>query len=405
MKERLPSAIHQEDGIEQMNRRKFTSVLLGAGFSFSTATSVSAESVSDSDRDEIPIVVAHRKSDDPDSVTEPVEKKVPTRWYDNLTKARREHQQFIEGKEIAGHTISDEDVLSAWVSAGTLDKQEPYIEIEVVNTEPHPLGYIESNEVPVQIKSINPPESEDEERELGESDTPTGPEDINRQGGQAVADEDGSYGTLGTPVHDGDDVYFLACEHIGANMRGPFNDPIRTGGGFSEGDTAYTNFDSEIGEVVEADCSDDIAVIEPTSNYQPEFSVVGETDPIVGHIDEDGLADMESNNEEVQKYGQTTNHTSGVVKSHSGVTIPYAGVCGTIRTNQLKWGDQSASDAGDSGSPVYTDDYTDDSEIFIAGGIDGAWPDFYVVGDYAFGTAAYHIHNEYGYHYNDPSEN
>ncbi|WP_158298489.1 hypothetical protein, partial [Halorubrum sp. SD626R] len=150
-----------------------------------------------------------------------------------------------------------------------LDKQEPYIEIEVVNTEPHPLGYIESNEVPVQIKSINPPESEDEERELGESDTPTGPEDINRQGGQAVADEDGSYRTLGTPVHDGDDVYFLACEHIGANMRGPFNDPIRTGGGFSEGDTAYTNFDSEIGEVVEADCSDDIAVIEPTGNYQP----------------------------------------------------------------------------------------------------------------------------------------
>ncbi|SDQ94948.1 hypothetical protein SAMN04489842_1787 [Natronobacterium texcoconense] len=387
-----------------MSRRRFTSTLLATGFSLGTATAVSSKSVAGAKRDEVPVVVAHRMSDDPDKVTEPVEKNVPARWYDNLTKARREYQKFLEGKEIANYTISDDDVFSAWVSAGTLDEQEPYIEIEVIDAEVLPLGYTESEGVPVRIESVDAPEIREDEKENYEEENVVEPESIGRQGGLSVEDSDGASGTLGTPVHDGDDVYFFTCEHIGANMRGPINDPIRTGGGFSEGDTAYTGFGTEIGEVVETSCSDDIAVIEPNNDYTPEFSIFGETDPITGRVYEDGLADMESSDEEVQKYGQTTGHTSGVVKNHSGTVVPYAGVCGTLRTNQLQWGEEDDSDDGDSGSPVYTDEYTDDDEILIAGGVDGAWPDFYIPGDYVFGTAAYEIHNEYDYYYGNPDE-
>ncbi|ADD06155.1 uncharacterized protein Nmag_2596 [Natrialba magadii ATCC 43099] len=334
---------------------------------------------------------------------------VPARWYDNLTKARNVYYDFLNGDNIHNHQLSDDNVKGVWVSAGTIDGQKPFIEIESTSDETLPLGYVESNGVPIKVTNLEPKEkAEDSDKDPNKSGR-TEPQSNYIGGGDRCGNGDGSAGTLATPVWksgNASDRYFLTCEHIGAEMSDFGDELFRTGGGLSEGDKLHTggsSFSSEIGEVIDASCSNDFAVVDPEDGYTPDFSINGESSPIVGSISKDGLSDMESNGEQVKKSGQVTGVTSGEVKAYNGTVFPYLGTCGTRRTNQLRWGTEDDSKDGDSGSPVYTDEYTSADEILIAGGLDGGWPSYGYVGDYAFGTAAYVLHQDYDYRFSDPS--
>ncbi|WP_049922842.1 hypothetical protein [Halopiger djelfimassiliensis] len=378
-----PSSIHDESGIDTMSRRSFASSLLAAGFSFGSALALTPDDVTAAKRDEVPIVVGYSKaSDEPDNSHK---KRVPARWYDRLSKARTEYEKFLNGAEIASHRATDEAVTGVWVSAGSVDGQRPSLELEVTDSEPVPLGYLESNGVPVTVRRVDASEGAPPESRSGAGAEPD-PEQLERNPGQKIGNGDGYNGTLGAPVRQSptEEWHFLTCQHLG--------------GGFEEGDSLYTSGSSsaaEIGTMIEVDCADDLAIAEAKNGYTPSRSIVDESETgISGEFSKDGLADLDEGDEEVKKSGQKTGVTSGKVKSHDGTAWVDKFSC-PRRTNQLKWGTEEDGAAGDSGAPVYTGPPHDSPAdwVWIAASQHAVRP--WYLGDFVHGTAAWVLKEQY----------
>lgn len=85
-------------------------------------------------RDEVPIVIGYSTEEESGPNNEH-KKTVSARWYDRLTKARSEYQKFLDGNSIAGRQASSETVRGIWVSAGKVDGQHPYLELQVTDTD------------------------------------------------------------------------------------------------------------------------------------------------------------------------------------------------------------------------------------------------------------------------------
>ncbi|ADD05660.1 uncharacterized protein Nmag_2091 [Natrialba magadii ATCC 43099] len=216
-----------------------------------------------------------------------------------------------------------------------------------------------------------------------------------RQPGEAIGDGEDYIGTLGAPVREsaGDDWHFFTCEHIGD--------------GFSEGDTLYTggsSFSSEIGEVIDESCSDDMAVAEPEDGWEPSRAIAGEGGTEVsgaGQFTLDGLADLEENDEEVKKFGTSSGITSGEVETHDGTYWVNEFSC-PRRTNQLRWGDEDVGEGGDSGSPVYKTSPNNDDWFWVAASFHAIREDHIGGGDFAHGTSAWTITEDHGWQFYSP---
>jgi len=152
-------------------------------------------------------------------------------------------------------------------------------------------------------------------------------------------------------------------------------------------DTLYRNGDA-ISDAQEWDCYDDFAACRPINDWSASDYVSGTGQYIDAQMSEAGIWDLEAQGETICKTGITTDETCGAVHG-IGSAIVYDSNCNN-RDKQVKWGDHTDFDPGDSGSLAYKMNYD---------GKDWAVSLCCCESDIVFGTGCFHIHDLHGYHW------
>jgi len=151
-----------------------------------------------------------------------------------------------------------------------------------------------------------------------------------------------------------------------------------------------------IGEVVAGYPHVDTVRVQPVDGYAPKSELVGVSpSTVVGQFTRWGLADLQARGEPLAKVGAISGYTTGPIKGVDGVTCFVGETC---KTGQLKWGDESSMDDGDSGSVTFhPDPEHPDDHLMICGFNDARtwWPG----ANYTWGTAAYELHDRFGFHF------
>ncbi len=141
---------------------------------------------------------------------------------------------------------------------------------------------------------------------------------------------------------------------------------------------------------------EDVVAVEPIDRLEPDSVIAGErSERVYGQLTRWGLADLVARGESLEKVGAMTGHTTGAIQGIDAFTCLTDEFC---RRGQLRWGRETDMTDGDSGSVSYYDDPELPDDGVLVASFNNArtwWPGQ----SYVWGTAAYQLTAEHGYHF------
>lgn len=231
----------------------------------------------------------------------------------------------------------------------------------------------------------------------GESDLPEGLRtvenlDASRIPGGVLCGHGDVRGTLAPALFDDDGTPLLATSNHVFGAEGT----KRTEHAGARLDVYQDGIGAVVGAVRRGYPGEDVVVADPAPGRTPVSRIDGAVPSTVsGQYTMIGLADLRTRGEKLRKVGARTGVTDGEIEGVDGFTCYYGDVC---KRGQLKWGTESTIRDGDSGSVNYHPDPERPETGVLVGGFDNArtwWPG----ANNAWGTAAYHLHRRYGFHF------
>ncbi len=152
----------------------------------------------------------------------------------------------------------------------------------------------------------------------------------------------------------------------------------------------------ELGTVVRYHPVEDVAAVEPNGWLEPTSRIAAPSQPRVrGQFTKFGLADLVARDEELEKVGALSGHTTGKIQGIDAVTCFTDDFC---RRGQIRWGGEMDLTDGDSGSVSYhRDPDGEDGDVLVAGFNNARtwWPGQ----SYVWGVGAYRLTENHGYHF------
>ncbi|MCU4972450.1 hypothetical protein OB955_06825 [Halobacteria archaeon AArc-m2/3/4] len=366
----------------EMDRRTFLRTVANAGYGLGIASLLGVEDFLNVGSGEVPVVTAlvREDPDDPWSIRERT-RSVPAEWYARVSKAFELHNHLAE-MSVTGY-------LGSAVQPGTYDRGTASISIQASASE---IGRIEEllqvliDGVSFDIEAIEDLGELEGETFEGE---PRLAADIDDgvPGGVRCQTETG-YATLGPALYHPDEqqTFFTTAEHAYYDTD-PVGKPLSLP--LANGETV------ELGTVSYAHPVEDVVTVEPVGELRPASAIDGAATQVLGQFTRAGLADLAARGEHLEKMGAETGHSSGEISGIDAVTCFTSDVC---RTGQLRWGEERDLTDGDSGSVTYHRDPENPNDGVLIAGYNNArtwWPGQ----NYVWGVSAYHLTNEYGYHF------
>ena len=367
-----------------MDRREFLRALTASGYTLGLAQFLGVEDFLSSPDGEVPVVTALVRTDpdDPWSM-ETRTRSVPAAWYDRVSKAF-EYNELLAQSTITGY-------LGSAVVPGSYSDESASITVEVSVDPAQMQEAIEriTDGVSINFEAIRNLDDLEEDRSVLEPRLARADANPMIPAGYACETES-SMATLGPALYDpeGQERYFSTAEHAFSEVDTPDGEVVTLP--FSNGSRA------EIGTVVGSYPVADVATIEPLGAYQPSSIIEGKARyEITGQYTRFGLADLVARDEPLWKVGALTGETSGDIQGIDAVSCVTSSIC---RHGQLRWGEETDMTDGDSGSvSFHPDPEGDDNSVLIAGFNNARtwWPGQ----SYVWGIAAYHLTEQYGYHF------
>ena len=312
-------------------------------------------------------------------------KQVSRDWHDSLIHAQRarrqgdfESQRFVREVTL---TPPKHGGSGPRLNVGVLRNPDGEVEPDTLSTQ-EALERIPDNigGVPINAFSTGDFQLGCYETDYGE-DVPTGAE--------MEVGYDNTHCTMGAPLHQDGERYFSTCQHIFY--------------GDNPGSRKLYNQDEDaaIGDVREAFCQDDFVTANPINGHTPSMHIGDPnggltTDVIVEQFTKKALQDMIAADEYLTKRGIMTCKTSGQIGAANGYFKWTGGEGCDERCHQVKWGGDNDFDDGDSGSVAYQK--FDQGQVGVAGVCNGRDPNPFASYK-VFGTAAWHITDEWQYTY------
>lgn len=372
-----PSDVSHLD-TSRLSRRTLMKELSAVGFGAISAATLTADDVKAASSDEVPITYAMEADDKMRTSYTAKKRMVPADWYEDVQRAHRAHDNY-GFDNIPG-------IVGTTVLPGTFSGNRAQIQVEISPelARDQGQGIGESRgKVPEQIEQIPTKVVESSKPKLGCYTKDYGSEPP--VGSYVSGSKFG--GSLGCPIYKDGNAYFSTNYHLWTD----------------QDNLSYANLENSnndvIGYVVDWDCKDDFVAASPAYGYSVNRELVDAGgNYILGYYTKAGIDGLAANDEYARKRGQTTCYTAGEIKGQ-GDAYAYDADC-PERLNQVKWGkaEDDFTD-GDSGSVAYAspyDDVSDDRKYALC--INAARVASYdPTGDYVYGTAGWHIHNEYGY--------
>ncbi len=344
---------------------------------------VGADYVTPDGLGEITYAMARPEPDSSD--LEPRRKPVPADWHEEIRNAFAV-QQRLEELELS-------PLLDSFVVPGTFD--EPRASLSVSATDAGVEERLESiaDPTPIDVEVLDElpaaPEAAAESPEpyqLSELDPEAIPGGVVCETGDGVA-------TLASALFeaDGDSRFFATSNHLygalGTKEIDHRGEPLSV----LADDESY-----HVGDVERGYPLADVVTVAPHDGYRPSASIErASPSQVIGQYTKVGLAELAAREEPLSKLGAMTNETSGRIEGIDGVTCFTGEVC---RPGQFRWGDEDAFTDGDSGSIAFHADEDDPEDSLLVAGINNArtwWPG----ADFVWGTAGYHLLEEYGLHF------
>ncbi|WP_090376050.1 hypothetical protein [Natronobacterium texcoconense] len=372
-----------DDG-RTVSRRRLLRTGINTGIAATLVWGVGAANyVSSDDLGTITYALA-RPEPDADSL-ERRTKSVPVAWHESLRLA-------FDAQD-AIHDLGLSPLVSSFVVPGSYD--EPEASISVDATEETVAERLEevTSDIPVDVNVLdNLPEMPDEEPDTDQAYQVSELEPERVPGG-VVCETDHGSGTLTPALFDAEtgSRYFATSNHVfgeeGTLEEQHRSEPLAI---------RYEDAARQIGEVTRGYPAADLVQVEPVDDFRPATEVE-RADParVIGQFTRDGLADLMARDGALEKIGAFSDRTAGEIEGVNAVTC-YAGeIC---KPGQLVWGDEDSLTDGDSGSANFRRDPENPDDYVLVGGINNArtwWPG----GDFTWGTAAYHLLEEYGLHF------
>ncbi|WP_254768961.1 hypothetical protein [Salinilacihabitans rarus] len=361
--------IHQKR-TSSMSRRRLMQALTGLGMTVGSAVYITPEDVKGASADQVPIVKGHTFAEPGDPTTErvTVKENVPADWYNNLKRAERV-QEALKLEEIdevslvetrppepggenayiyveVAEKLATESKKNAGDIVGGIPERSNGIEIEAVVNER--VGY----------------ESEDDQESSGsknEIDVESHSATVNP--GQAIYTGNGTSGTAGGRVYYDSHDYprFITCHHLWHGEEPDRNNV-----------DVYDSSNVDLGYAINGDCKSDYLVFAPESDVSVSNRVSGGIiADITGEYSQDYVNILAGEGESVEKQGKTTGYTTGELHTANGY-VAFVGFEGCDdRSDQVRWGDGSDFDDGDSGSVAWYqwgDDYDENWAVSLNAG-------------------------------------
>ena len=367
-----------------MDRREFLRTLVTGGYALGVAGALGVDDFLAADDGEVPIVTAHVRADpdDPWSLEERT-RYVPAEWYAAVTKA-------LELNELLARTAFT-GYLGSAVVPGSYDSGTATVSVGI-SSDPTSLresfdGLLDGISLDIEtigeIEDIEQGPQDIEPRVVGSltgNDVPSG----------VACETADSIATLGPVMYDpsSESEFFVTAEHAfdgGADTNGDhLSLPIE------ESDSI------ELGPVSHAHPAEDVAAITPEGRVQPSNAIdTPSPSRVRGQLTRLGLADLIARDEQLEKVGAVTGHTTGRIQGIDAVTCFTDNFC---RHGQIRWGGEMDLTDGDSGSvSYYADPMGDDEDVLVAGFNNARtwWPGQ----SYVWGVCAYRLTEMYGYHF------
>ncbi|ELY43881.1 hypothetical protein [Natronorubrum sulfidifaciens] len=367
-----------------MDRREFLRTLLTGGYALGVAQFLGVDDFLAAGDGEVPIVTALVRSDpdDPWSLEERI-RYVPAAWYAAVEKAfelnellaRTALTGYLGSAVVPGSYTSETASVSVGISSGLGSFRETFD------------GLFEG--VSLDVETIIDIEDIDDEHEgfeprfvdsVSSADIPSG----------VACETPRSIATLGPVLYDPNtrEEFFVTAEHA-------FEDEAD-----SNGDRLSLPVEGsetvELGPVERAHPIEDIVAVTPADRYRPSNTIDTPTPTrIRGQFTRLGLADLIARDEELEKVGAVTGHTTGAIQGIDAVTCFTDEFC---RRGQIRWGGEMDLTDGDSGSVSYHADPDGEEGDVLVAGFNNArtwWPGQ----SYVWGVGAYELTETYGYYF------
>jgi hypothetical protein len=366
-----------------VRRRRLLRTGVNVGVTGALVLGFGANYVSSGDLDTITYAMARPERGA--SSLEPRTKEVPVAWHESLRLA------FQVQEKIRSSGLSP--VKGSFIVPGSYDDPEASISVEATDSSvTDPLGNLTEG-VPVDVSIIEdiPPKSDSE---LDVEDAYQVSElDPERIPGGVVCKAEDKIGTLTPALFDAESGsrFFATSNHVfgaaGTKETEHQGEPLAL---------LHEDTQHRIGTVERGYPEVDLGQVTPRGQYEPSTEIErASPSRVIGQFTKTGLADLSARGKSLRKIGALSDETAGRVKGIDGVTCYTGEVC---KPGQLKWGDEEALVDGDSGSVNFRADPENPDEYLLVGGINNArtwWPG----ANFAWGTAAHHLSDEYGFHF------
>ena len=368
----LPGNVEETD-LFNRNRRQLMKYLGSLGLGAATAATLTADDVRAASSGEVPITYAMHRDDEAGQYI-PQKKSVDAAWLNSVTVAHRVHDRrdFQSRPGVVGTTVRP----------GSQDGGETEVTVEIAPEAAHREGgsidTVRKN-LPTEVDGIPVRAIEAKEPELANcyDDDPYG---VNPPAGVKCGDDDGNWGSLGSPMWNPDNGEFYFCTNYHV-----FNDP--------QNDQMHQEGSTAIGDVVDYDCYDDFVVCEGINGYYPSTKIVDNDVWTIGWYSASGIDDLASRDEIVTKNGVRTCQTAGKVKGRGHVWVAEDTSC-NARYDQVKWGNDTDMGNGDSGSTTWN--YLGDGDAYVLN-LNAGWTYTVDMNSYVYGTGAYELFNMHGW--------
>jgi hypothetical protein len=330
------------------------------------------------------ITYAYARSDPEDPSTYARRTKtVPGDWHRAVAGAFRIHDALVEANVpgLLGSAVvpGSYDAPMASITVDVLPDAETVVR-ESIPDLLDSVGFV--------VNRVQDPESlsgggESTDVEYAGSITPPGV-----PGGVLCGHPDGQ-ATLAPALFDGDGRrFFTTSNHLYSEADAPEDDPLYV---FPAEDTRIHVGDLEAGYPRQ-----DFVRVRPTGEFRPSNRIqVPGPSVVAGQFTRLGLADLKARGKPLRKVGARTGFTEGQIRGVDGLTCYAGDLC---RRGQLRWGNESTFDDGDSGSINFRPDPERPEDCLLVGGFNNArtwWPGQ----NFTWGTAAHQITAVHGYHF------
>lgn len=323
----------------------------------------------------------------PDAETlEPRTRDVPVAWHESLRLA------FEAQEKIRQAGLSP--LVGSFIVPGSFDDPEASLSVDA--TEEGIAQTLEelTDGIPVEVNLVDdiPPQS-GQEFDASDAHRLGAPFGGDIPGGVACVAGD-NHGTLTSAMFDAEtgERFFSTSNHV-FGARGAKTTEHR---GRRLIVPSADDQELPVGNVAEGYPAADVVRVAPAGEYRPT-TVIDRASPsrVIGQYTKVGLAALAARDEPLTKVGALSDWSSGPIKGVDGITCYTGTVC---KSGQLKWGNEEVVVDGDSGSLNFHPDPEHPDDYLLVGGINNArtwWPG----SNFAWGTAAHHLLDEYGLHF------